>query len=154
MARPIPRLPPVTSAVRPASEIIGRLIRTLIRAEQRRFDQLDDEMLEREVQHLDLAGVVRRHHQRLVHLRRQRPPAPPQKRHGGRVPRARAARAAATRLGLRPLVLCSTSRSPGRQSASTWRAKICSNPRSLPAAVSSEVSVVSATAASGAAGAA
>ena len=99
--------------------------------------------------HLDPAGVVRGHHDRLVHfpgeraaaLARGTPRSPP--------PRARAARAAASRLALAPLVLCSTSRSPGRQSASTWRAKICSNPRSLPAAVSSEVSVVSAIAASG-----
>ena len=38
------------------------------------------------------------------------------------------------------------SRSPGRASASTWRANTVSKPKSLPAAVSSEVSVVSATA--------
>ncbi len=42
---------------------------------------------------------------------------------------------------------CTTS--PGRASPSTWRAKIASNPKSLPQAVSAEVSVVSAIAAIG-----
>jgi len=49
-------------------------------------------------------------------------------------------------LGLSPEVECSTSTSPGFASASTWRAKISSKPMSLAQAVSSEVSVVSATA--------
>ena len=60
---------------------------------------------------------------------------------------ARAASAARSRLGLAPLVLWSTSRSPGRQCASTCREKTWSKPRSLPAASRSEVSVVRATAA-------
>ena len=60
--------------------------------------------------------------------------------------RARAACAARTTLGLSPLVECSTRRSPGRVRASTWRANTSSNPMSLAAAVSSDVSVVRATA--------
>ncbi len=71
----MPRLPPVTSAVRPASEIIDRA---------GRLDQLDDEMLEREMEELDLPGVVGRHHQGLVHFPRQRPAVSAQKGHGRR----------------------------------------------------------------------
>ncbi len=86
------------------------------------------------------------------------PPVRPALRRRGRgtptvsTSRSRAARAAASRFGLSPLVLCRTSRSSGRQSASTCRAKTCSNIRSFAAAVSSEESVVRAMAASGAAG--
>src|SRR5207249_2526805 len=65
-----------------------------------------------------------------------------------RTPLARAAWAPRTTFGLSPLVECSTTRSPGRASASIWRAKISSKPRSLPHAVSSEVSVVNAIAGS------
>ena len=75
------------------------------------------------------------------------PPPLPRKATTG-TPLARAASAARSRLGLEPLVLWRTRRSPGRQSASTWRAKTWSNPRSFPAARRSEVSVVRATAAS------
>src|SRR6266566_2707608 len=63
-----------------------------------------------------------------------------------RTPLARAAWAARSTFALSPLVECNTSRSPGRTSASTCRAKTASNPRSLPHAVSSDVSVVKATA--------
>src|SRR5688572_5439980 len=58
----------------------------------------------------------------------------------------RADPAALITLGEVPLVECTTSRSPALTRASTCREKMCSNPRSLPAAVSSDVSVVSAIA--------
>ena len=52
--------------------------------------------------------------------------------------------------GLLPEVEMAMTTSPGRPSASIWRAKIRSKPKSLPAAVSVDVSVVSAIAAIGA----
>src|SRR5688500_17837712 len=62
------------------------------------------------------------------------------------IPFSRATCAARRRFGELPLVVWMISRSPGFASASTWRAKISSKPRSLPAAVRSDVSVVSAIA--------
>src|SRR6476659_1234921 len=79
----MPRLPPVTSAVRPASEIIAGS-----RDAQCRLDQLDDYVLEREMEDLDQAGLVGGHHDRLVYQGCQRPAAPAEECHGARAPGA------------------------------------------------------------------
>src|SRR5712692_1147676 len=63
-----------------------------------------------------------------------------------KAPRRRPASTARKTLGLDPLVERASNRSPRPTSASTWRAKTCSNPKSLLAAVSTEVLVVSAMA--------
>src|SRR5581483_7629324 len=63
-------------------------------------------------------------------------------------PDSRAAWKASTRFCERPVVLRPTSTSPERPKAFTWRAKTCSKPTSLPQAVRTAPSVVSASAGS------
>ena len=118
------------------------------RAEQFVLDQLHDEMLQGHMKHLDLAGLLRRDDDRVIHLDRERSAvaaeegdradrAGPRRPSGGEQVRAPAAGTVQDQEVTRPGERVDL---PGED---------LSKPRSLPTAVSKEASVVRATAAKG-----
>ena len=130
----MPREPPRDQRALSAQSVHRRLLH-----------ELADEVLDAEMQLLRAVGARRRNDDGMIGELAQRAAVARAEREHADAARC-AALAARSTFGELPLVEWMISRSPGFASASTCRAKTCSKPKSFAAAVSSDVSVVSATA--------